>query len=247
MTADVRDSPETLSRGLIRKLDRGVLSTSYRGGDNGEDGQAYGSLVLYACDHAARPLLLISDLADHTQNLYANPHCSLLLDGTAGLAEPLTGPRVTLMGRAEKTEDESLLARFTARHPGSGFYAGFKDFHLFRMVVDRAHLVAGFGRIHWMDGAMVTLDAPDAAALAEEESGVVAHMNEDHADAVGLYANVILGLPGVGWRLTGVDPEGADLRRDGAVARLPFDKPVHDAETARVELVRLVKRARSGG
>jgi len=238
-------SPELLSRGLIRQLDRGVLSTSYRGGDNGEDGQAYGSLVLYACDHKAQPLLLISDLADHTRNLYANPQCSLLLDGTAGLAEPLTGPRVTLMGTVEKTIDDNLLARFAARHPGSGFYAGFKDFNLFRMTVNRAHLVAGFGRIHWMDGEAVTCDTSGTAALIEQESGVVAHMNEDHADAIGLYANVILGLPGVGWKLTGVDPEGADLWRDGVVARLPFDKPVQDAETARVELVRLVKRARN--
>lgn len=239
------ESPETLSRGLIRQLDRGVLSTSYRGGNNGADGQAYGSLVLFACDHAAHPLLLISDLADHTQNLYADNRCSLLLDGTAGLAEPLTGPRVTLMGRAEKVIDDILVRRFTARHPGSEFYAGFGDFHLFRMAIDRAHLVAGFGRIHWMDGADVTYDASKAAALIDQESDVVAHMNEDHSDAVGLYANGVLGLPGVGWKLTGLDPEGADLRRDGTVARLSFDKPVHDAETARVELVRLVKRARN--
>lgn len=244
MTA-ASESPETISRGLIRQLDRGVLSTSYRGGGNGADGQAYGSLVLYACDHAAQPLLLISDLADHTQNIHANPSCSLLLDGTAGLVEPLTGPRVTLMGSVEKVEDDGLLKRFIARHPGSEFYAGFGDFHLFRMSVDRAHLVAGFGRIHWMDGADVTVDTGTAADLVSQEADVVQHMNEDHSDAVGLYANGVLELPGVGWKLTGVDPEGADLRRDGTVARLPFDKPVHDAETARVELVRLVKRARN--
>ena len=46
--------------------------------------------------------------------------------------------------------------------------------------------------------------------------------------------------------MTGCDPEGCDLRRRGDVLRLDFDKPVRDAETARVELVRLVKRARAG-
>lgn len=240
------EAPETLARHLVRRLDRGVLSTAHRGDENGPAGQAYGSLVLYACDHAAQPLLLISDLADHTKNLRADARCSLLVDGTGGLAEPLTGPRVTLMGTMEPADDPALLNRFTARHPGSAFYAGFGDFHLFRMKVDRAHLVAGFGRIHWMDGAAVTIDPAGAGALAEQEDGVVTHMNDDHADAIGLYANVILGLPGVGWRLTGVDPEGADLRRGGDTARLPFDKTVTDAETARVELVRLVKRARNG-
>jgi hypothetical protein len=45
--------------------------------------------------------------------------------------------------------------------------------------------------------------------------------------------------------MTGVDPEGADLRRGGEVARLDFDRRATTAEAARVELVRLVKRARA--
>jgi putative heme iron utilization protein len=45
--------------------------------------------------------------------------------------------------------------------------------------------------------------------------------------------------------MTGVDPEGADLRRGGEVARLGFDRRATTAEAARVELVRLVKRARA--
>ena len=56
--------PESRSRGLIRSSDRAVLSTAMTG-----DGWPYGSLVMTACDHAARPLLLISELAEHTKNL----------------------------------------------------------------------------------------------------------------------------------------------------------------------------------
>jgi len=50
---------------------------------------------------------------------------------------------------------------------------------------------------------------------------------------------------GVGWALTGVDPEGCGLRRGAARARLWFDQPVRDAEGARVELARLARRARA--
>jgi putative heme iron utilization protein len=64
---------------------------------------------------------------------------------------------------------------------------------------------------------------------------------------VDLYASRLLGLAGTGWRLTGVDPEGADLRRGGEVARLDFATPVTDAEGARAELVRLAKAARQIG
>jgi putative heme iron utilization protein len=235
--------PASVARGLLRALDRAALGTLMRP-DMPEAGSPYASLVLVAVDHDASPLLLISTLADHTKNLAANPAVSLLFDGTVDLDEPLTGPRVSVQGRAAKTEDERLKARFVARHPGSAMYAGFKDFAFWRVTVSRAHLVAGFGKIHWLSADEI-LYRPVAEALREAEPGILEHMNSEHADAVQLYATKILRGDGDGWLMTGVDPEGADLRRGGTVLRLPFVKPAVDAEQARVELVRLVKQARS--
>ena len=236
-------TPAQSIRGLLRSCDRAVLATLQRAGSDGPAGWPYGSLVMMAVDQDASPILLISTLADHTRNLLADPRASLLVDGTAGLDEPLTGARATVMGRLEKTDDPRHRARYLARHPSAGMYAGFGDFAVWRMRVERAHIVAGFGRIHWIDGGEVIGDAP--AALAEREADVVGHMNQDHADAIALYARVLLGLDGEGWAMTGVDAEGADLRLGGRTARLAFDAPIADAEGARVELVRLVKRARA--
>lgn len=229
-------------RALLRGADRATLATAQR--DAG--GWPYASLVMIAVDMSARPLLLISRLADHTKNLEDDPRASLMIDATQGLDEPLTGARATVMGRMAVIDDPDATAardRFLRRHPSAEMYAGFGDFGLWRMSIERAHLVAGFGDIHWIDGGTVT--RPPDGTLAEQESEVVEHMNADHADAIELYAHVLLGRQGSGWRLSGVDTEGADLRRAGEVARLAFDKPVHDAEGARVELVRLVKRART--
>ncbi len=69
-------------------------------------------------------------------------------------------------------------------------------------------------------------------------------MNHDHGNAVRLIARHILALEGGGWQLAGVDPEGCDLHCEGHLAKAQFDKPVADAEGARVELVRLTKGAR---
>lgn len=229
-------------RALLRGADRATLATVQR--DDG--GWPYASLVMLAADMSARPLLLISRLADHTQNLERDPRASLMVDATQGLDEPLTGARATVMGRMTVIDGSDASAardRFLRRHPSAEMYAGFGDFDLWRMSVERAHLVAGFGDIHWIDGDAVA--CPSNGPLAGQESEVVEHMNADHADAVELYARVLLSRRGSGWRLTGVDAEGADLRCAGEVARLTFDKPVRDAEGARVELVRLVKRARS--
>lgn len=232
-------SPENLSRRLIRGSDRAVLSTAMTG-----DGWPYGSLVLTACDHAARPLLLISELAEHTKNLGGDARASLLFDGTAGLDSPLTGARVTVMGRFTPTEDAGLIARYVARHPDAEMYLGFADFRLFEMAVERAHIVAGFGAIHWIPAPDLLFDTGGYEDLATAESDIVGHMNEDHADAVQLYATKLLGLGAGDWKMTGVDPEGIDLRDGGRIARLDFEKPAADAEAARGSLVRLVKAAR---
>jgi hypothetical protein len=169
----------------------------------------------------------------------------LLFDGTQGLDQPLTGPRVTVVGRAARTDDPRLGRRFLARHPDAEIYAGFTDFHVYRVAVERAHLVAGFGRIRWL--SVEEFNAETASGLAESEADIVAHMNEDHADAIQLYAGRLLGLPGSDWRMTGIDPEGIDLRRSGRVARLPFEEPLIAGAEARKVLVALAAKARAAG
>jgi len=249
-TASPTASPGAVVRGLMRVADRATLATTLAttlGSDEAGHGggSPYASLVLLAVDHDASPLLLVSTLAEHTRNLLADPRAAILVDGTAGLDEPLTGARATVLGRFARDDDPERRARYLRRHPSAAGYAGFGDFAIWRMTVERAHLVAGFGRIHWMGAGAVLGEA--GLPLAAREADVVEHMNADHADAVQLYAQVLLGLDGDGWVMTGCDAEGADLRQGGRVARLPFDEPVRDAEQARAQLVKLVKRARAGG
>ncbi|HYM30352.1 MAG TPA: DUF2470 domain-containing protein [Candidatus Cybelea sp.] len=232
-------SPAAAARQLMRSLPSATLATALAG-----DGWPYASLVLVACDQDASPLLLISALAEHTKNLTAEPRVSLLFDGTVGLDERLTGARVSVLGRAERTDDPHHRARFLARHPSAANYADFRDFAFYRLNVERAHLVAGFGRIHWIAGSEIVI--PPAPALREAEAEIIAHMNGEHADAVQLYAVRLLGRDGGGWRMTGCDPEGFELMRGTEIARVEFDRRVADAEAARAELVRLVKLAREG-
>lgn len=231
--------PRTV-RTLLRELDRASLATILPAEPAG---WPYASLVLVAVDHDLSPVLLLSDMAEHTKAIKADGRVSLLFDGTGGLDQPLTGPRATVLGRAERIADDRLKARFLARHPDAALYAGFKDFAFYRLTVDRAHLVGGFGKIRWIGAD--ELVPRQAAGLADAEAGIVEHMNADHADAVQLYAAKLMGLAGDGWRMTGIDSEGIDLRRAGNVARLAFDVPLQAAAEAHKVLVALAGKARA--
>ena len=226
----------TEARRLIRSGDRAALGTSF-------GGRPFVSLVAAACDSDASPLLLLSDLAQHTKDLVAEPSVSLLFEDVAGHADPLADPRLTLLGRAERCDDPRAAARFAARHPASAAYAGFADFHLYRVSIERGHLVAGFGRIAWIEAAELRFGA-DPGDLAAAEPEIVEHMNRDHADAIDLYARHLLGRQGTGWRMIGIDPEGLDLRCGGETARLDFAAPVLNPAAARRELVALAQAAR---
>jgi heme iron utilization protein len=233
-------NPGVVGRLLARRCTRAALATSL-------NGAPYASLVLVTVDHDATPLLLLSDLAQHSRNIAFDPRVSLLLDATEGHPDPLTGPRLTLLGQARPTDDPRRLARFVAHHPTSAVYAGFRDFRLYRVGVERGHLVAGFGRIDWIDSRDY-LFTRDAGALAAAEAGILDYMNGDHADAIALYAHRLLGRAGAGWRMTGIDPEGIDLRCAGETARLDFAAPVATPiltpDAARGALVQLAEMAR---
>lgn len=236
-------SPASTARGLLRATDRATLATAL---PSPEGAWPYASLVLVAADYDASPLLLISTLAEHTRNLQQDPRASLLFDGTQGLDDPLTGARVTVLGALQPDDDPVRLRRFVARHPSASLYAGFKDFSLYRLQVIRAHLVAGFGRIHWIDGDTLLGPAADVSWLREHEPSILAHMNDDHAATIDLYAQKLLGLTGEGWQLTSVDREGADLRRGGVVARLDFPAPANDLDAVRQSFVALAQSAKRG-
>ena len=234
--------PGDVARRLLRAADRAALATSLGGGEEAAaGGWPYASLVLVACGHDAAPLLLISDLAEHSRNIADDPRVGLLIDATAGRVDPLTGPRVTVLGTAEKTDDPGLKARFVARHPSAALYADFADFHLYRVTVARAHFVAGFGRIHWIEAAEFFGNAA-GTWLAEAESGIIQEMSgrPEMADRL---ARLATGRRVSGWQITGVDAEGIDLRREGSVARVEFPSRADSAEAVANAVERLLATA----
>lgn len=232
------ESPAAVSRRLLRTSLKAALATL-------EDGHPYASLVLVATEPDGAPVLLISRLAVHTRNVEKDARVTLLFDGTGEEADPLTGPRVTLRGTLRKSDKPWALRRFLARHPSAEGYAGFADFATYAMDVTNAHFIGGFGRIVDLPRSELLVPVDEAAALVEAEPEILAHMAQDHADAVQLYAK-LAGQEEGGWVMTGIDPEGLDLVRGARTARLLFDAPLKTPGDARRALAALAAKARAG-
>jgi putative heme iron utilization protein len=233
-----------LTRSLLRRSRQGALATLMVG-----TGDPYCSLVNLASHPDGSPILLISRLALHTQNILADARVSLMLDERAE-GDPLEGARIMLAGRAEEAgadQLEMLRRRYLSAHPSAEAFVDFKDFSFFRILPSAAHLVAGFGRIVDLKPQQFLTDISDAGALLDAEQGAVEHMNADHRDAIGLYATKLLGAEAADWICTGCDPDGMDLQAGTATLRLDFPERVTGPGELRKMLVRLAGDARAKG
>ncbi|GBD42569.1 hypothetical protein HRbin40_00023 [bacterium HR40] len=226
-------------RRLLRTRFRAALGTLAA-----DSGAPYVSLVALATAPDASPLLYLSRLAEHTRNLFADARAALLVDATDTMALPLAGERATLCGRMVRCDDPALLDRYLRFHPDAVQYRAFGDFELWRMELERVHLVAGFGRIAWIPAAEVRLPEALWRPLASREAEALAHLQADHAATLEGLATALLGRAPGAWRAIGLDPEGLDLAKAGERARLAFPEPVRDSEELRAMLRRLAEEAR---
>ncbi|MDF2763934.1 MAG: heme iron utilization protein [Rhodospirillales bacterium] len=236
--ADSLSSEELLARRLMRLSDRGALASLWaRPGPDGGGGRPYASLVLVASDLDGSPVLLLSNLADHSRNIAADPRVSLLLAPGLGAEEPLAEARLSIVGEARPEADERARQRFLDRHPGAAAYAQFADFRCYRVTCREAHLVAGFGRIRWLDGRRLLL-GPEAAALWPEGGNLARRLNVEESGRIERLGAQASGAAGP-WRLTGIDPEGLDLRAGERTARLEFPSAV-DSVAQALDFIRKV-------
>lgn len=224
-------------RNLARSATKAALATL-----DAKTGAPYNSLVTVALDQAGCPLLLLSDLAWHTKNLVSEARSSLLFDGTGGMNEPLEGPRVSYLGRTTRSDREQDAHRFLACHPDAAGYASFQDFAFYRMEPEQAHFVGGFGTITTLNAPEFLVSSDIAAQFSEAEHDIVGHMNEDHGDAVRLYAANLLGLGDGDWKMTGCDADGCTLICGNRRARLGFPKTLSTPAETRDVLAQLANQ-----
>lgn len=188
------------ARAVLRQCDFGALATHC----TKLPGYPFVSHAPFALDAACRPVLLLSNLAEHSRNLAQDARASLM--ATVAGPVPQEQARITLVGEiAPFAPEPALVERYLRYHPQAAAFLGFGDFRFYRLQPLRARLIGGFARAGWIEAGAWAIDplgeASEAAILAR------------------LAASVPLG-----WQVLGVDREGIDAR-DAQGERLRLEWP----------------------
>jgi len=153
-TPSASEAAVRAARALLAAESVGVLSTI----SVHRPGFPYGSVTPYALSAQGAPLLLLSRLAAHTKNLLADSRASLFVGDRSAAEDPQAGARISLLGRvaplptADATAVEDARSRYLAIWPRAADYLALGDFSFWRLEVEEARLIAGFGEIRWLDG-----------------------------------------------------------------------------------------------
>lgn len=236
------------ARQFLRSTRTGILSTfSARFPE-----YPFGSVAPFVLDHDGQPIILISTIAEHTKNIQKNPKVSLLV--FAGAEDLQANARLTLLGEAGKIEknDMHLRARYLRYLPQAAGYFDMHDFWFYRIKIHQARYIGGFGKMSWVGGEEFLAESLDMPSnqLAEQEAGIIQHMNADHMDSMMACCRHFHGMTPCKAEMLGLDCDGFDIKatdKNGSsqILRFKFEHPVHDTQSARVALVALTEIART--
>ena len=157
--------------------------------------------------------------------------------------DPMSRPRLTVIGKLKKSFEIEHKKRFLKRHPVSNLYANFKDMNIYKLDIINAHLTGGFAKVQWFEKDEML--CKDFLSFKEVEDEVINHMNKEHNESLKLYAKVLLGKEPKNVQIVGIDPEGFDMRLSEKLIRFNFPVPLKKASELRKAFVKLHHEAKN--
>jgi putative heme iron utilization protein len=237
--------PATEARRWLLQATAATLCT--RAAEAEVEGWPFGSLVPFALDGDGTPLVLLSEIAQHTKNLRRDPRVSLFVADPAPPADAQASWRITVLGRARpigEGELEEAHARYCERVPSAPGYFGTHDFTYFAIVPVRVRVIAGFGAIRWLPADAVLRD-PLGSGMREAAHGIISHVNAHHEDALRAIVGAATGTTPAKARMRSVDRTGflVETASPDALRHVGFGREI-EATEARDVFVGLARRAR---
>lgn len=226
-----------------------VMSTNSKA----HPGYPGGSVVGFAPDESGRPIFIFSGMSTHTQDILADPRCSVTI--AAKEFKGAADGRVNLLGKVTKVpseEQDALKEIYLEKHPGA-FWVHFGDFNWFRMdEIEDIRFVGGFARAGSVTPGEYMEAKPDP--ISAFGNHIASHMNEDHMDStIAMVSDQIPGLDVSEAVITSVDslgmyvkvsrtPRASDQPQQFKL-RLPFPRQANDRKDVKDIIVEMTRAA----
>ncbi|CUS48014.1 MAG: heme utilization protein HemS [Idiomarinaceae bacterium HL-53] len=147
-------------------------------------GMPFGSVSPVLLTDEGHVVFYVSDIAQHAKNLDMDSRLSITFFNPAAEGDQNEQGRLTLSGHAQRMSTESaqaISARYFRVFPDAKGYEQAHDFHFWKLQVEAIRFIGGFGEIFWLTPKEWLRERPQWSF--EDETRMVEHMNEDHADA----------------------------------------------------------------
>ena len=168
-------------------------------------GYPFGSVVPYVLDQTGLPLLLLSPLSQHTKNLEADSRCGLMVVAE-GEGDIQQRGRLSAVGNVTPCSADADVERYFRAFPHTQPYLEQLGFRFYRFTPLRFHWNGGFATARWFGTDRILRANP---LSPEAQRRIIAHMNQDHTDALRTYLRVIDGTEGEhDVVMIGIDAEG---------------------------------------
>ncbi|CAH9098903.1 unnamed protein product [Cuscuta epithymum] len=227
---------------------RGVLSTFSKK----HEGYPSGSMVDFACDAYGTPILAISNLAAHSQDLLANPKCSLLV---AKDPEDRTDLIINVHGDAiavSDTDKDDIRAAYLARHPDA-FWVDFGDFQFLRIEPTIVRYLSGVATALLGSGefSQEELRAAKIDPIYQFSKPITSHMNKDHTEDTKLIVRHSTSVPVEHAYMLDLDSLGFNVKAEyqGGTfkLRVSFPRPAVDRKDVKTLIVEMLEAAKNQG
>jgi putative heme iron utilization protein len=224
---------------LFHEMNSGVLSTI----SVDEAGYPFGSITPFSLTHEGSPVILISDLAQHTKNIKADSKCSITVYKQK-VGNQQTSARVTLLADAKvisEEERENITTKYLAIFPEAKRYFEAHAFEFYKLVPRRIRFILGFGEIHWLESEEWQSESP---SWIDEEQKIIDHMNSDHEDALVNMASHYFDKQADKVELTSLYKEGYYIKIDSETHYQCFKEEILSTNQMRTAFVELARESK---
>ncbi|MCL9780932.1 pyridoxamine 5'-phosphate oxidase family protein [Vibrio sp. S4M6] len=206
----------------------------------------FGSVTPFISSYEGKPIVYISDIAQHTKNIKRNNKVSLTFFGNpASTDDQNQNARVTIMGDAHPLDQEASQAirqRFLQQYPQYQDYPIDHGFHFWQIEPQMIRYIGGFAKAYWIDKKEWLLPKPEWNEQAELD--MAEHMNQDHVDAMKILLSALKRTPEEEISMTGIQPDGCYIRNGSQSTYHEFDDVAMTAAEVKNQLVQKIAQAR---